>query len=121
MAEAQNLLRAEKWDDAHAALDKALAVPGLAGEPLQEVYAAKANGYASQKDFEKGRDACQKALDAAPDSPQVRMIRNLLPRAESELAKQKTKEQTPAAEPKAPAADAKTPAAAEAQKPAAAK
>lgn len=121
MAEAQNLLRAEKWDEAHAALDKALAVPGLAGEQLQEVYAAKANGYASQNDFEKTRDACQKALDAAPDSPQVRMIRNLLQRAESELAKQKTKEQTPAAEPKAPIAEAKAPATAEAQKPTAAK
>lgn len=98
LGEAQNLLRTQKFDEAHAALNKALAVPGLAGEQLQEVHVAKANGYFSQQNFEKARESCQEAIDAAPDSPRARMVKSLLQRAEGELAKLKAKEQVPAKE-----------------------
>ena len=49
LTEAQSRLRDQKLDEAHAVLDKALALPGLAGEPLQEVQLAKAVCYAAQR------------------------------------------------------------------------
>ncbi len=105
LAEAQRLLQTKKFDEAHAALDQALALPGLAGERLQEVHATKARCYFAQQDFEKARDSCQKALDAAPDTLQARGVKGLLQRAERELEKRKVKEPPPAAEPKPAAAN----------------
>jgi tetratricopeptide (TPR) repeat protein len=105
LAEAQKLLQTQKLDEAHAALDKALALPGLAGEQLLEVHATKARCYFAQQDFEKARDSCQKALDAAPDTLQAREAKSLLQRAERELEKRKVKESPPAAEPKPVAAN----------------
>lgn len=104
LAEAQQLLQTQKFDEAHAAFDKALALPGLTGEQLQELHAAKANGYFSQQDFEKTRDSCQKALDAAPDTLGARAVKSLLQRAERELEKRKATLPPPAEAPKLPAA-----------------
>jgi thioredoxin-related protein len=114
VAEAQSRLQEQKLDEAHAALDKALAVPGLAGEQLQEVQFAKAVCHAAQQEFQKSLDACQKALEAAPESPKARNVRSLMQRAQAELERQKAKEQPKAEEPKAgePKAEAPKPPAA---------
>ncbi len=100
LLEAQTLLRTQKLAEAHAALDKALAVTSLAGEQLQEVQLTKGTCYAAQQEFQKCLESCQKALDAAPDSPRVRMVTSLMRRAEGELAKQKAKDQPKTDEPK---------------------
>jgi thioredoxin-related protein len=100
LAQAQDLLQTQKLDDAHAALDKALALPGLAGESLQEVLLTKATCYAVQQEFQKGLECCQKALAAAPDSPRARNVKGLMQRAEDELAKQKAQEKPKPEEPK---------------------
>ena len=81
VTEAQSRLQEQKLDEAHAALDKALALPGLAGEQLQEVQLAKAVCYAAQQEFQKSLDCCQKALEAAPESPKARNVRSLMQRA----------------------------------------
>ncbi len=110
LSEAQSRLREQKLDEAHAALDKALALPGLAGEPLQETQLAKAVCYAAQQEFQKSLDCGQKALDAAPDSPKASTVRSLMQRARAELDSQKAKtqpatEQPPTEAPKPPAAN----------------
>ncbi len=103
LSEAQSRLRDQKLDEAHAALDTALALPGLAGEPLQETQLAKAVCYAAQQEFQKSLDCCQKALDAAPDSPKANNVRSLMQRARAELESQKAKEQPQPEQPKAEA------------------
>ena len=115
VAEAKACLGGQKLAEAHAALDKALTLPGLAGERLQEVQLLKANGYFIQQEFQKVLDAGQKALDAAPNSEQAGEARSLMRQAREQLDRQMAKdppkpEQPKAdepkpAEPKAPAAD----------------
>jgi len=102
VAQAKSRLGEQKMEEAHAALDKALALPGLAGEPLQEVQLIKATCYLIQQEFQKCLDAGQKALDAAPASPQAGEIRSLMRQAQGELDRQKAKAE-PQAEPKAEA------------------
>ena len=99
LTEAQNRLREQKFDEAHAVLDKALALPGLAGEQLQEVQLVKATCHASNQEFQKSLDCCQKALEAAPESPRARMARSLMQLAQAELDRQKAKEQPKPEEP----------------------
>ena len=93
LADAQQLVRDRKPDEAHAVLDKALAIPGVAEEPLQELYLAKANYYAAQQEFQKSVEACQRALDAAPSSPRVRYIIKQMEAAQAELDKQKSQDE----------------------------
>jgi len=93
LADAQQLLRDKKLDEAHAALDKALAIPEVAGESLLELHLAKAKCYAAQEEFEKSVDACQKALEAAPASARARSVRSQMQAAQAELDKRKAKEQ----------------------------
>jgi thioredoxin-related protein len=114
LTEAQNQLREQKFDQAHAALDKALALPGLAGEPLQEVLLVKATCHASNQEFQKTLDCCQKALEAAPESSHARMIQSLMQRAQAELDRQKAKEQpkTEEAKPEEPKTETPKPPAA---------
>lgn len=115
LTEAQSRLRDQKLDEAHAALDKALALPELAGERLQEVQLAKAACYAAQEEFQKSLDCCQKALEAAPQGPDAGNVRSLMQRAQAELERRKAKEhpktehpkteESKADEPKPPAAN----------------
>jgi thioredoxin-related protein/Tfp pilus assembly protein PilF len=93
LAEATKELRAKNFDAAHAALDKALAVPGLAGESLQEARQTKANCYFAQQEFEKAKDCLQKALEAAPTSQRAPMLKAMIQRAEQQIERQKAKEQ----------------------------
>jgi tetratricopeptide (TPR) repeat protein len=102
-------LQEQKLDEAHAALDKALALPGLAGEQLQEVQLVKATCHASNQEFQKSLDCCQKALEAAPESPRARMARSLMQRAQAELDRQKAKEQPKPEEPKTEEPKTETP------------
>jgi tetratricopeptide (TPR) repeat protein len=100
LADARQLLRDQKLDEAHAALDKALAIPGVAGEPLLELHLAKAKCYAAQEEFENSIDACQKAIEAAPASGRAQSVRSQMQAAQAELDKRKAKEQAPAEAPK---------------------
>ena len=60
----------------------------------------KATCYAAQQEFKKGVECCQKALEAAPDSPRGRNVKGLMQRAEDELAKQKAQDKPKPEEPK---------------------
>ena len=55
-----------------AAVEKALALPGLAGEQIQSGRFALALSYLNGKDLKNGLEQLQKALDAAPDSRAAR-------------------------------------------------
>jgi len=103
LAEAQQLLRDQKLDEAHAALDKALAIPGVIGEPLLELHLAQAKCYAAQEEFEKCVAACQKALEAAPASPRTYSVKSQMRTAQAELDKRKAKEPPRPETPKPPA------------------
>jgi len=92
LTDAQQLTRDQKLDEAHAALDEALAIPGVAGESLLDLHLAKAKCYAAQEEFEKCLEACQKALDAAPASPRVQSVKSQMRTAQAELDKRKAKE-----------------------------
>lgn len=92
LADAQQLVREQKFDEAHAVLDKALAMPDLAGEPLLELHLAKANAFVAQEKFQQCLDACQQALEAAPTSSRAGNVRALMRRAQTELDKQKAKD-----------------------------
>ena len=99
VAESGKLLREKKFDEAQAVLDKALAIPALTGEQVQEARFTQGTGYLNQQDYQKAADSFKKALEAAPDGPRAPAAQAMLRRAESESEKQKSKEQ-PKAEPK---------------------
>ncbi len=100
LADARQALQDQKLDEAHAALDKALAIPGVTGEPLLELQHEKARCYAAQGQFEKALEACQKALEASPTSSRARGVRAQMQQAQAELDKQKAKQASaPAASP----------------------
>lgn len=104
LADAQQLVREQKFDEAHAVLAKALAMPDVAGEPLLELHLAQANAFAAQEKFEQSVDACQKALAAAPTSRRAGSVQAVMRRTQAELDKRKAKEQPQpeAAAPKSP-------------------
>jgi thioredoxin-related protein/Tfp pilus assembly protein PilF len=80
MAEAAELKEAKKFDEAKAAIDKALALPGISGEQKQDAYFAQGECFFHAKDF-AGIAAClKKAVDAAPDSPKVPDLKQMLQR-----------------------------------------
>jgi hypothetical protein len=81
-----------------------LAQSGLAGEQLQDLYLTKATCYAAAAEFQKCLECCQKALDAAPEGPKVRSIKNLQQRAERELAAKKVEAKPEPPEPAEPKA-----------------
>jgi thioredoxin-related protein len=99
LLEAQGLVRAEKFPEAHAALDKALAIPGLAPDQLQEAQLAKGSCYFAQKEFANSIESLKKAQAAAPDSQRVPMLKALIQRSQRELDRQQAKDQP---QPKAP-------------------
>ncbi|MCY2989407.1 MAG: thioredoxin fold domain-containing protein [Planctomycetota bacterium] len=99
VAESGKLLREKKFDEAQAVLDKALAIPALTGEQVQEARFTQGTCYLNQEDYQKAADSFKKASEAAPDGPRNPAAQAMLRRAENELEKRKTKEQ-PKAEPK---------------------
>jgi len=80
VAEADELKENEKYDEAKAALDKALALPGLTGEQKQEAYFAQGECFFHAKDFVGIVAALKKGLEAAPEGPSAPMIKRTLER-----------------------------------------
>jgi len=91
LAEAGQLKQAGKSEEAHAALDKALALPQLKGEQVQDVYFTKAGYYFSAQNIQKALDCLKKSLEAAPESPRAPRIRALIQRCESAMEQEKPK------------------------------
>ena len=74
-----------------AAIEKALALPGLAGEQIQVGRFALAISYLSGNDLKNGLDQMQKAVDAAPESRRGKMIKGYLDRMKPQLEAAKAK------------------------------
>ena len=66
LADAEELLRGGKADEANAALDKALETAGISGDEIQRAQFLKAQLALMQHDEEQGLSLLKKALDAAP-------------------------------------------------------
>jgi len=92
LAESERLLGQRKNREAHDALDKALALPGLAGEQIQEARFLQGRCRIGQKDLPGAIGCFKKALAAAPEGPQAPMLKFLIQRCESQLAKAKAAE-----------------------------
>lgn len=101
LAEAEEQLAANKFAAARATCEKALAVPGIAGEQKQEAWFAK--GICCQKDKDYvGLVAClTQARDAAPASARAEdintMIKRNQPKADAQAAINKLKDEAKAA------------------------
>ncbi len=86
LGDALEMARANKTDEASAALDKALAMPGVPGEELQKGYFFKAQ-LAGQRHRADEELAClKKALDAAPKSEISPMIKQMIGQVEKKGA-----------------------------------
>ena len=92
LAEAGNLSRTGKTQEAQEALDKALALPGLTGEQIQQAQFLKARSYLSQNEFPAGLACLKKALEAATKSPNASVLKTMIQRLESAMEEQKSKD-----------------------------
>jgi thioredoxin-related protein len=80
--EALDLARAEKADDAVAALDKALALPGVSGEDTQKALFFKAQLAGAHHNTDEELKCLKKALDAAPKSEIAPMLKQMIEQVE---------------------------------------
>jgi thioredoxin-related protein len=85
MAQATKLLQTGKIEEARAAIEKAIALPGLAGEEVQTGRFLLGISYLNEGDPKSGVEQLQKALDAAPDTPRGKMIKGALPRIKAQM------------------------------------
>jgi thioredoxin-related protein len=90
LAESEHLLKERKSAQAQETLDKALALSGLTGEQIQQARFLQGRCCIGQKDLPGAIDCFKKALDAAQDGPLAPMLKILIQRCQSQLAKQKT-------------------------------
>ncbi len=77
LGEAEELANGGKLDEAGAAVDKALAMPGIGGEELQKGLVFKAQLARARHSAAEERDSLTKALAAAPNSdiaPQLKQM-----------------------------------------------
>ncbi len=74
LSEVQELVKADKADEAKAALDKALALKGVPGEMRQQGYLLKVQIAFSEKKLSDAVAALKLAKEAAPDSPMAKRI-----------------------------------------------
>ena len=79
---ALDLARADKTDEANAALDKAVAMPGVPGEELQKGYFFKAQLAGQNHRTAEELSFLKKALDAAPKSEIAPMIKQMIGQVE---------------------------------------
>jgi tetratricopeptide (TPR) repeat protein len=89
LVEARKLAAENKMAEARAAVEKALAAPGLTGDQTQEARLVLGTLYAREEAYEKAVDCLKKALAAAPESDKATMIQVFIQRAERELKRQK--------------------------------
>jgi thioredoxin-related protein len=82
VSDALEMARSDKVDEAGAAIDKALAMPGVPGEEMQKGYFFKAQLAGQHHRMDEEIACLKKALDAAPKSEIAPMIKQMLDRAE---------------------------------------
>ncbi len=76
VADAEKLGKEKKFDEAVAALDKALALDGLSGDQQQEVLFKQGMFQFSLKDFNAALETMKKAADAAAEGDLSQQIKN---------------------------------------------
>ena len=92
LAEAKTLLiKEKKTAKGQALLAKALAMPKLTGDQIQEANVLLGVSWLAEKDFQKGIDCLKKAIEAAPKSPLVPQLRMMIKQAEKGPAKRPAK------------------------------
>ena len=77
LADADELMRAHKIDEANRALDKALETAGISGDEVQQAQILKARLAFKQHNEEQGVAHLKKALEAAPNgefAPAIKMM-----------------------------------------------
>jgi thioredoxin-related protein len=89
MTESERLLMKGKSRESQEAAGKALAISGLTGAQLQQARFVQGRCCISQNDLAGAVDCFKKALNAAEDGPLAPVLKNLIQRCESELARQK--------------------------------
>lgn len=82
ISDALDLARAGKVDEAAAAVDKALKLPGVEGEDLQKAYLFKAQLAGMHRDSAGEISSLKKALDAAPKSEVAAKIKEMIDQLE---------------------------------------
>jgi thioredoxin-related protein len=89
LTEARTLIQEGKSAEGLAVIEKAIALPGITPEQLQQGHFVVAITHLNASDFEKGVESLKKSLKAAPDSQQAGFIKRLIERAEKELESKK--------------------------------
>jgi tetratricopeptide (TPR) repeat protein len=94
MSAATKLLQTGKMEEGRKTLEKALALPDLPGEQVQDGHFLLAVTYLNTGDMKNAVDHLQKALDAAPNGKRAAIIKNALPRLkqQAEAAEKAKKE-----------------------------
>ena len=78
LADAVQLARSGKTDEASAAVDKALETPGISGEDTQRGLFLKAQICLSERNMAEGVKLLKKALEAAPKSDMAPVLEQLI-------------------------------------------
>jgi thioredoxin-related protein len=78
VGDAGKQLRAGKKTEGLALIDKAIALPGIKGEQIQQAHFIVAVYYLNNRDMEKGVENLKKALEADPKSKQATNIKMLI-------------------------------------------
>ena len=87
LADAEELMRGGKADEAAVALDKILKTPGISGDETQQAQLAKAHLGFMQQNEEQAIACLKKALEASPDSPLAPRIKMMLRQTEQRAKK----------------------------------
>jgi thioredoxin-related protein len=90
LAEATDLMRGGKADEANAALDKALETAGASGDEVQQAQLLKAQIALTERNNEQGIACLKKALEASPKSeiaPHIEAMLGQLQKAKKPAAK----------------------------------
>jgi thioredoxin-related protein len=85
LSDAEKLFQDGKRTEAHAAMDKALATPGITADQTQGAHYVNAIFYLKAEDFKQGLDSLKKALKVAPESERAKSIKALIGRVQSQL------------------------------------
>jgi thioredoxin-related protein len=86
VGEAMTTMRERKFEESLAAVEKALAVPGIKPDQTQEALMVESQVYLMQKDFDKCIESCKKAIEAAPQGLRVALLNRLTQAAEQQKA-----------------------------------
>jgi thioredoxin-related protein len=85
VTQARSSQRVKAYDKARAALDEALAIPGIGPIQQQEVQLLKGQCLLAQMEPRKALDSFRSALAAAPQGPQADAVRTLIRLTEKKL------------------------------------